>query len=222
MAPPRRYRRQPYEVGVYGILNRITGKWYVGSSIELSKRMGRHLWELRTGRHHSQKLQRSFDKHGETAFEFKVLLTCVEADVHLFEQRAINVLKSASHGYNVAAEPKGGFMRGRKWPEGTKAARVEAMKGFTHTEASRQRIKDALAARTDEEKALQAQRSSEARRGQKKTPQAAANIAAASLKRAKDPLLAEARRQNLLKGWETRRLKASQQQTVTQAEVTLG
>lgn len=210
MAPRRRYQRQPHEVGVYGILNRITGKWYVGSSIELTKRMGRHLWELRTGRHHSQKLQRSFTKHGEHAFEFRVLLACAEKDVHLFEQRAINTLKAAAHGYNVAAEPKGGFMRGRQWPEGTKASRVEAMKGFAHTDESKKRIKDTLASRPAEAKRLQAQRSADARRGKPKSPEGAANIAAASLKRAKDPALAEARRQNLLKGWETRRAKKAQ------------
>lgn len=65
IAPRRKYQKQSHETGVYGILNTATGKWYIGSSIELSKRMGRHLWELRSGRHHSPKLQRSFTKHGE-------------------------------------------------------------------------------------------------------------------------------------------------------------
>lgn len=208
MAPRRRYQRQPHEVGVYGILNRITGKWYVGSSIELTKRMGRHLWELRTGRHHSDKLQRSFIKHGEGAFEFKILLACAEKDVHLFEQRAINVLQAAVQGYNVAAEPKGGFMRGRQWPEETKAARVEAMKGFTHTDESKKRIKNTLASRPAAAKRLQAQRSADTRRGKQVSPEGAKAIAAASLKRLQDPTLAEDRRRATIKGWETRRLRS--------------
>lgn len=184
MAPRRRYQRQPHEVGVYGILNRITGKWYVGSSIELTKRMGRHLWELRAGRHHSPKLQRSFTKHGEGVFEFKVLLTCAEKDVHLFEQRAINVFHSATQGYNVAAEPKGGFMRGRQWPAATKAARVEAMKGFKHTDESKKRIKDALANRSDEEKRSQRENM---RKPHTFSEEGRAAVAEAARKRMNDP-----------------------------------
>lgn len=152
MAPKRKYEKQPYETGIYGILNTITSKWYIGSSIELSKRMGRHLWELRKGVHHSAKLQRSFDKHGESAFQFKILLVCEAKDVEMFETRAIKAYDSYLNGYNVAAEAKGGFMRGRKWPEGTKEARIEAMRGRTHTEASKMRIREGLANLTEEEK----------------------------------------------------------------------
>lgn len=215
MAPRRRYQRQPYEVGVYGILNRVTGKWYVGSSIELSKRMGRHLWELRTGRHHSQKLQRSFDKHGESAFEFKILLACDERDVHLFEQRAINGLKAFTDGYNVASEPKGGFMRGRKWPEGTKAARLEEMKGRRHSEeVCKQISRDKKEQWADPE---QRKKMTQAMRVPKST-QGAANIAAASQRRRQDPALAEARRLSVLKAWETRRANKA----VAAVEVGLG
>lgn len=129
MAPKRKYEKQPYEVGVYGILNTITNKWYIGSSIELSRRFGHHLRELRNGKHHSLKLQRSFDKYGEGAFQFKILLVCEAKDVEMFENRAIIAYDSYKNGYNVAAEAKGGFMRGRKWPEATKAARVVSMCG---------------------------------------------------------------------------------------------
>ena len=142
MAPKRKYEKQPYEVGVYGILNTITNKWYIGSSIELSRRFGRHLWELRKGIHHSQKLQRSFDKHGEGAFQFKILLVCEIKDVEMFESRAIKAYDSYKNGYNVAAEAKGGFMRGRKWPEATKAARLEVMRNFKHTEETKKRLSE--------------------------------------------------------------------------------
>ena len=40
MAPPRKYKKQKYEVGVYGEQNETTGKWYIGSSIHLSTRLG--------------------------------------------------------------------------------------------------------------------------------------------------------------------------------------
>lgn len=206
MAPRRRYAKQNHEVGIYGIQNTITGKWYVGSSIELTKRMGRHLWELRTGRHHSQKLQRSFDKHGEAAFRFQILVVCAREHLDLFEERAIRVLRSATEGYNVADQPKGGFMRGRQWPAETKAQRVEAMKGFKHTDESKKKIKEALARRSAEDKRLQRERIGAANR--KPLSEAGRKaIAAANRRRLQDPdpEQVEARRQNALKGHATRR-----------------
>lgn len=130
MAPPRRYRKQAREVGIYGIQNTVTGKW----------------------------------------------------------------------------------------PEATKAARVEAMRGRTPTpERCKQISVDKKAQWADpaqREKMMTAQRVP-------KSAEGAANIAAASLKRLRDtsPEQVEARRQSLLKAWETRRAKKPQ---VTQAEATLG
>jgi group I intron endonuclease len=191
------------EVGIYGIHNVITDKWYVVSSLEMTKRWRRHLWELRNGRHHSPKLQRSLDKHGEAAFQLVLLGECSEAELETLETEALQRFNSKENGYNIAGEAKGGFMRGRQWPEATKAARVEAMKGFKHTEVSRGRIKDALASRTDEEKAAWAAKIGAAN-SKPMSAEGAARIAAATLKRmqATDP---EARKQNVLKGHATRR-----------------
>ena len=196
MAPP--------DVGIYGIENTITGKWYIGSSVELSKRFNRHLWELKSGRHHSDKLQRSFDKHGELAFEFKLLLVCSKEDLEFYETRAIEVYKGYRGGYNVAAESKGGFMRGRSWPEATKAARIEEMKTRKISEKHKARISEVKLAEWADP-AIHEARSASMRKP--KSKEGAANIAAATLKRLRDPdpIQVEARRQNLLKGWETRR-----------------
>jgi group I intron endonuclease len=46
---------------------------YVGSSVKLSRRWRIHLSALRNGKHHSQKLQRAWDKYGESQFEFAVI-----------------------------------------------------------------------------------------------------------------------------------------------------
>lgn len=203
MAPKRKYEKQPYEVGVYGILNTITNKWYIGSSIELSKRFGRHLWELRKGIHHSQKLQRSFDRHGEGVFQFKILLVCEAKDVEMFESRTIKAYDSYKNGYNVAAEAKGGFMRGRKWPEATKAARIEGLHR-PHTDEAKVKISE-IKKKEWENPITHEIRSASMRKP--KSKEGAAAIAAASFKRLHDPdpVQVEARHQALLKGWETRR-----------------
>jgi group I intron endonuclease len=192
------------DVGIYGIENTITDKWYIGSSVELSKRFSRHLWELRSGRHHSDKLQRSFDKHGVKAFDFKLLMVCSKEDLEFYESRAIKAYRGFTDGYNVAAEAKGGFMRGRNWPEATKAARIEEMKTRRMTEEQKTKISELKKAEWSNPEIHEA-RSASMRKP--KSKEGAANIAAASLKRLRDPDPAqvEARRQNLLKGWETRR-----------------
>jgi group I intron endonuclease len=118
-------------VGAYGIQNTVTGKWYIGSSIVINERWTIHLRALRRKRHHSVKLQRSFDKHGESAFKFQVLLEHAREEINERENELIQQYDAVENGYCVAKEVKGGFMRGRKWPEATKAACVEAMKGLT-------------------------------------------------------------------------------------------
>lgn len=168
--------------------------------------MGRHLWELRSGRHHSQKLQRAFVKYGEGAFQFRVLLFCAKAQVDFFEARAIQMLDTARNGYNVAHEPKGGFMRGRKWPEATKAARVQAMQALGVSPETRRKMMEGLAAMPPEAKRLHRERIGLAQR-KPKSEQGRKNIGEATAKRLKDPALAEQRRAASLKAWVTRRAR---------------
>jgi group I intron endonuclease len=59
--------------GVYLITSLRSGNNYVGSAIELLKRRKTHLWALGLGRHHSQYLQRHYDKYGVDDLEFSIL-----------------------------------------------------------------------------------------------------------------------------------------------------
>lgn len=99
--------------GVYAILNKVTGKVYIGSSQRLATRRSQHFSDLRRGSHHSQKLQRSFTKHGETAFVFFVLEECGSERLLSQEQVAIDAFDSCRRGYNVSGHA-GAVMRGRK------------------------------------------------------------------------------------------------------------
>lgn len=58
---------------VYIIENLNTGKFYVGRTNDPATRKRGHLSELRRGIHGNPRLQASFNKHGEAAFEFKVV-----------------------------------------------------------------------------------------------------------------------------------------------------
>lgn len=58
---------------IYIIENSNTGKFYIGRTNDPASRKRSHLSELRRGKHGNPILQASFNKHGESAFKFKVV-----------------------------------------------------------------------------------------------------------------------------------------------------
>ena len=60
-------------IAIYGIVNKINGNKYVGSSVNFYKRKKRHIWELSGNFHHSDYLQKAWNKYGEDNFEFIIL-----------------------------------------------------------------------------------------------------------------------------------------------------
>lgn len=58
---------------IYVIENKNSGKFYIGRTNNPAARKRGHFSELRRGIHGNPRLQNSFNKHGESAFEFKVV-----------------------------------------------------------------------------------------------------------------------------------------------------
>lgn len=104
--------------GIYEIVNTINGKRYVGSAVTIRGRFAVHRMMLRRGEHHSPKLQRSWDKHGEVAFAFRKLLVCSRENLLMYEQIAMEALQPEYNILRVA-----GSALGHKWNE---AQREEA------------------------------------------------------------------------------------------------
>lgn len=99
--------------GVYCIRNTKNGKCYVGSSISFKTRWKRHRSQLRAGTHHSEKLQRSWQKHGESVFEFAVLEHVSDPSSLVdTEQAWIEKLNAFKGGYN--SSPTAGSVLGIK------------------------------------------------------------------------------------------------------------
>jgi len=92
--------------GVYFIRNTLSDKVYVGSSSNIYRRWTTHKRELKAGRHHSILLQRSFDKHGEAAFEYCLAESadCAK-QMRLLETKWIKLLNAVQNGYNVNPFP---------------------------------------------------------------------------------------------------------------------
>ncbi len=60
--------------GIYTITNKITGKLYIGESLDIYRRWhDEHIPQLRKNRHYNKALQSDFNKYGEENFSFEIL-----------------------------------------------------------------------------------------------------------------------------------------------------
>ncbi|UQN10359.1 GIY-YIG nuclease family protein [Deinococcus sp. QL22] len=108
--------------GIYVIQHCSSGQVYVGSAGCLRQRWSQHRHLLRSGRHHSPRLQRAWTRDGEKAFAFKVLELVDREDLLItIEQAWIEFLGAYNKrgGYN--ALPQAGRVTGYQHTEETKA-----------------------------------------------------------------------------------------------------
>lgn len=75
--------------GIYLIICSGNSKVYVGSSVNLYKRLLEHARLLRGGKHHCLYLQRSYDKYGSESFRGEVLLECPEIELESQEKKIV-------------------------------------------------------------------------------------------------------------------------------------
>jgi group I intron endonuclease len=95
--------------GIYKIENTITGDCYVGSAVDFAARWRLHRWQLKNNKHHSQFLQRVFNKHGEDALVYSILEETERDKTVLFEREShwIRELKPKYNGTSVFASRLG-------------------------------------------------------------------------------------------------------------------
>lgn len=67
------YKETPRDMGVYRIVNRVSGRCLVGASRDLRARLNRHRMNLKTGTEAVADLQRDWNELGPDGFEFEVL-----------------------------------------------------------------------------------------------------------------------------------------------------
>lgn len=115
-------------VCIYKIENMVTGKIYIGQTVDYEKRKNSHINDLRSNRHGNSYLQNSWNKYGENSFEFTVVVECAMEHLDDLEIQYIRQLGTlAPNGYNMT---KGGDgVRGLKWSSESRAAKSLAMKG---------------------------------------------------------------------------------------------
>jgi group I intron endonuclease len=89
--------------GIYGIENTVNKKIYIGSAVNLRRRFKDHRVHLKQGNHHSQKLQRAWNKYGKDVFKFSVVEPIEDINKLIErEQYWINFYNACGDtGYNI-------------------------------------------------------------------------------------------------------------------------
>lgn len=80
-------------IGIYKITNKTNGKFYIGSSKNISKRFREHKLDLKKNKHKNKKLQNAFNKYGEENFIFEILEECNLENLLVLENKYYQELK---------------------------------------------------------------------------------------------------------------------------------
>lgn len=130
--------------GIYKIINKETGKFYVGSSVDIRQRWYAHKSKLRRGVHSNQHLQNSWNKYGEDSFIFEVLSEVDEDFLLIEEKRWIDetMCYKRELGYNKAIFPSSP-MKGGKHSKQAKQKIGKASTGRKLSEQTRKKISNA-------------------------------------------------------------------------------
>lgn len=117
------------KIGIYKITNTESNKVYIGQSLDLKRRMAKHIQALRNKNHTNQHLQLSFNEYGEDSFKFEIVE--VLAEVTLLDEREmywIDYYRSYDRefGYNIEL---GGLKTKREIPQETREKMSKARLG---------------------------------------------------------------------------------------------
>ena len=77
--------------GIYKIINKVNGKYYVGSTTQLytsRSRWNNHKQALIRGNHRNSHLQNAWNKYGPDAFEFIIIEKCWQHDVTFLHEES--------------------------------------------------------------------------------------------------------------------------------------
>ncbi len=113
----RQYKETPRTAGVFCVRNLLNGKSFVGSSVDLPAMLNRQRFQLESGAHPNQALQKDWNEVGPEVFEFEVLVTLdppaepaadVSDDLRTLEQMCLQSLRDEGVGlYNVERVTQG-------------------------------------------------------------------------------------------------------------------
>jgi len=139
------YKQLNTHSGIYKIICEINDKFYIGSSVNLRKRINRHLNDLLNNRHPSSYLQNAFNKYGRNSFHVIIVEEfnkdkISKKELLEIEQIYLDKLKPFLReiGYNtcsIASSPNTGRLSSE-----TKNKISKSMKGHLVSEETKRKI----------------------------------------------------------------------------------
>ena len=118
--------------GIYKIINKINGKFYIGSSNNIKRRWSHHKTSLRSGIHTNIHLQNSYDKHGEDQFEFVLFEEVKVINLLAKEQEYLDEAFGGDREIYNISRVAGSPMTGRNHTEEVKQLLSEKLSGENH------------------------------------------------------------------------------------------
>jgi group I intron endonuclease len=126
--------------GIYKITNTINGKYYIGSSVDITNRWHNHKSKLKSNDHINPHLQNAYNLYGIDSFKYSIMLICDKHNLLLYEQI---VLDNLNHSYNLAKDaraPNTGKKNSKEAIEKFRRARM----GHPVSEETRKKISESL------------------------------------------------------------------------------
>jgi group I intron endonuclease len=124
--------------GIYKITNVINKKCYVGSAVDIKRRLKRHLLDLQRNNHQNPKLQNEWIKYGEVNFQFEEIEKCERSLLIEKEQYYFNKLNPEYNIYPTAGSPLNYFVT-----DETKKKIATSHRGLKHSEETKIKISKA-------------------------------------------------------------------------------
>lgn len=100
--------------GIYHIKNNVSNGIYFGRSIDVADRLSHHRQQLRRGVHVNKRLQHSWNKYGEKAFEFKMVWEEMPENLEELEGLVLETAWGFERLFNHHKLSAGGFMPNNK------------------------------------------------------------------------------------------------------------
>jgi len=127
--------------GIYKIVNKVSGKYYVGSSKNIEDRWSQHKADLRNNNHKNDYLQNSWNKHGENNFDFLIVeeIEPIKQKLLEIEQKYLDIVNAEKEkSYNLKFIAEGGDIS-----EYSRNKISKSNKGKILSEETKRKISDA-------------------------------------------------------------------------------
>lgn len=127
---------------IYSITNIVNEKKYIGSAKVFEKRKADHLNRLKNCKHHSIKLQNSYNKHGKDNFKFEILEEV--DDINKLIEREQYWIDKLNPEYNMTLIAGLNSHLGMKRSQETKDKISKALTGRKLSEEHKQSVRNTL------------------------------------------------------------------------------